>query len=408
MTLTTKQEEGLKIAVQRYHDDEPYTIISGFAGAGKSTLIRFIIAALDIPEEDVVYIAYTGKAAEVLRHKGCPNAMTAHKFLYYSDRLPNGKFIFKPRKALEFRPKIIVVDEVSMLPKSMWDLLLSHHIHVLACGDPGQLPPVNKDDLLTVLDNPHIFLDEIMRQAQESEIIRLSMDVRDGRPLQYFKGNEVQVIHPNEIITGMYDWADEILTATNKKRQEINSFIREMKGYGDEPQVGDKVISLCNHWDCLDYSYENALINGTIGYISEGNFPVTLDYFDPMQVPRQKSIPLWRLRETFPKPVPTMTADIVTETGERFDEICMDYEALMTGKRCYTPQQEWYYTKFIDKDIQPYEFNYGYAITVHRAQGSEWDKVMVFEENFPFDREEHKKWLYTAVTRASSRLVLVR
>lgn len=334
--------------------------------------------------------------------------MTAHKLLYYSDRLPNGKFMFKPRKLLEFRPKIIVVDEVSMLPKSMWDLLLSHHIHILACGDPGQLPPVNKDDLLTVLDNPHIFLDEIMRQAQESEIIRLSMDVRDGRPLQYFKGNEVQVIRPNEIITGMYDWADEILTATNKKRQEINSFIRDMKGYGDEPQVGDKVISLCNHWDCLDYSYENALINGTIGYISEGNFPVTLDYFDPMQAPRQKSIPLWRLRETFPKPVPTMTADIVTETGERFGEICMDYEALMTGKRCYTPQQEWYYAKFIDKDIQPYEFNYGYAITVHRAQGSEWDKVMVFEENFPFDREEHKKWLYTAVTRASSRLVLVR
>lgn len=408
MTLTTKQEEGLKIAVQRYRDDEPYTIISGFAGAGKSTLIRFIIAALDIPEEDVVYIAYTGKAAEVLRHKGCPNAMTAHKLLYYSDRLPNGKFMFKPRKTLEFRPKIIVVDEVSMLPKSMWDLLLSHRVHVLACGDPGQLPPVNKDDLLTVLDNPHIFLDEIMRQAQESEIIRLSMDVRDGRPLQYFKGSEVQVIRPNEIITGMYDWADEILTATNKKRQEINSFIRDMKGYGDEPQVGDKVISLCNHWDCLDYSYENALINGTIGYISEGNFPITLDYFDPMQVPRQKSIPLWRLRETFPKPVPTMTADIVTETGERFGEICMDYEALMTGKRCYTPQQEWYYAKFIDKDIQPYEFNYGYAITVHRAQGSEWDKVMVFEENFPFDKEEHKKWLYTAVTRASSRLVLVR
>ena len=78
MNLTAKQEEGLKIAVERFKNHEPYTCISGYAGTGKSTLIKFIIAALDIPPEEVSYVAYTGKAAQVLKQKGCPNPVTAH------------------------------------------------------------------------------------------------------------------------------------------------------------------------------------------------------------------------------------------------------------------------------------------------------------------------------------------
>jgi exodeoxyribonuclease-5 len=82
---------------------------------------------------------------------------------------------------LDYPYKLIVVDEISMLPKEIWDLLISHRIHVIALGDPGQLPPIGESN--GVLDKPHIFLDEIMRQAQESEIIRLTMDIRAGKPL---------------------------------------------------------------------------------------------------------------------------------------------------------------------------------------------------------------------------------
>ena len=397
MELTTKQLEGLKIAVERYKNKEAYTCISGFAGAGKSTLIKFIVAALDIPESEVIYIAYTGKAAEVLRHKGCQNAMTAHKLLYYSSRQPDGKFLFRPRPHLDFAARLIVVDEVSMLPKAMWELLLSHHIYVLACGDPGQLPPISKDTANDILEHPHVFLDEIMRQAAESEIIRLSMDVREGRPLQLMKGNEVQVISKSEVIPGMYSWADEIIVATNKKRNEINKLIRDGKGFGDEPQPGDKVISLCNHWDCSDVTGENALVNGTIGYI-DPDAPVSLGSYNYNNV----------YRYIFKQPIYYISGDIITETGERFVDIDMDYQAFLTGERGLTPKQEWWLATRINKDVHPYEFNYGYAITCHRAQGSEWDKVMVFEENFPFDKEEHKRWLYTAVTRASKKLVLVK
>ena len=106
------------------------------AGTGKSTLVKFIIKALNIKEEKVRYIAYTGKATNVLKSKGCLNAITAHKLLYHAKLMPNGKYLFNPKSELEGSPSLIVVDEVSMLPKDIWDLLCSHNVHIIALGDP--------------------------------------------------------------------------------------------------------------------------------------------------------------------------------------------------------------------------------------------------------------------------------
>ena len=138
MVLTNGQEKGLKVAVERYRNHEPYTVIAGYAGTVKSTLVQFIINALNISSGDVCYIAYTGRAALILQEKGCENAMTAHRLLYYSKEKPDGTFEHKPRKTLEYNYKLIVVDEVSMLPDEMWKLLLSHHVYVIALGDPFQ------------------------------------------------------------------------------------------------------------------------------------------------------------------------------------------------------------------------------------------------------------------------------
>lgn len=137
MILTNKQEQALRECLRRYKSGEPYTVIAGYAGVGKTTLINFIISALDLDEMQVAYIAYTGKAAQVLRNKGCFNAMTAHRLLYKSIQKSDGSFIHIPLDSLPMGLKLIVVDEVSMLPKPMWDLLLSHRVHVLAAGDPG-------------------------------------------------------------------------------------------------------------------------------------------------------------------------------------------------------------------------------------------------------------------------------
>ena len=106
-----------------------------------------------------------------------------------------------------------------------------------------------------------------MRQAEESEIIRLTMDIRNHKPIDYFKGSEVQIVPEDEVVEGMYTWADQIITATNRKRAEINSYMRAAAGRGDTPEVGDKIIACRNCWDITDSLGNTALVNGTIGYI---------------------------------------------------------------------------------------------------------------------------------------------
>ena len=363
-------------------------------GTGKSTLIKFIIQALDInPEEDVCYIAFTGKAANVLTQKGCPNAITAHKLLYNAKQLPSGKYKFTPRKKLEHNYKIIVVDEVSMLPKQMWDLLLSHGVYILACGDPGQLPPIDPQTNNHILDKPHIFLDEVMRQAQDSEIIRLSMWIRENKSLNSFpcSKEQVQLFNLNEISIGMFNWADQILCATNEKRIAINDIVRKSKGFGEEPELGDKIISLKNHWSVSSSSGGLALTNGSIGTIQK----ITK---------QQMFLPI----HIYDRSVPVLNTDISLEDNNEdgFNDILIDYKCLTTGTPTLTPHQIFLMKK--REIMPPYDFAYAYAITTHKAQGSEWDKVLVFEEKFPFNPEDHKRWLYTACTRASKKLVIIK
>ena len=392
--LTKKQEEGLKIAVERFKQGQKYTVISGYAGSGKSTLIKFIIEALPInTDKDVAYVAFTGKAATVLQQKGCQNAITAHKLLYRAKPMPNGTYKFYPKSHAEMEYKVIVVDEVSMLPRPMWELLMSHNVYVLATGDPGQLPPINPDDDNHVLDKPHVFLDEIMRQAQDSEIIRLSMHIREGNPISTFDcaGEQVQIFDKNQVVSGMYDWADQILCATNAQRTKINNFVRQQKGFGAEPEVGDKVISLRNHWDFASASGEWALTNGSIGTIENMN----QNY---VRIPKY----------IYDKPIPYLFTDVRLDDGDIFNAIPVDYNSLKKGEMTLNPKQTYLLNRQKSFIEAPYEFAYAYAITTHKAQGSEWNKVLVFEEWFPNIAEEHKRWLYTACTRASDKLVIIK
>lgn len=388
MILTTKQQQGLKIALERYKCGEKYTVISGYAGSGKTTLVSFIISALDLdPEFDVAYVAYTGKASEVLREKGNPNATTAHKLLYYSKQLPSGKYFYTPRKKIPY--KLVVLDEASMFPKNMWDLLLSYDVYVIACGDPFQIPVIDKTQDNHILDHPHVFLDEIMRQAKESDIICLSMDIRHGKTLKPYRGNDIQVFRNKDLKDGMYFWADQILTSTNQARYNINNYIREAENRKTKPEIGDKVICLQNSWDIMSEEKGNPLINGTIGWIE--NLKVETVFYKL----QKKRVAANILR-----------ANITTQY-DTYVNLPIDYKALTTGKKTFTPQQEYFLRKDKINPELPIEFNYGYAITGHRAQGSQWPKVLVLEERFPFERVEHARWLYTTVTRGTDKVTLI-
>ena len=392
MELTEKQQEGLKIAVQRHRDGCKYTVISGYAGTGKSTLVKFIIDALDVDKDDVCYAAFTGKAAEVLRKKGNKNSCTLHRLLYDHVPRPGGGFFRKAKPRLEY--DIVVVDEVSMVPKEMMDLLFSHKAYIICLGDPFQLPPVDKNSDNHLLDNPHIFLDEIMRQAEESEIIRLSMAIREGKPLELFQGENVQVIDKKDFVTGMMTWADQVIVAKNATRALYNESIRKMLGHGPEPEDGDKVVCLRNYWDDLSDNGD-ALVNGTIGYL---------------KLPVDKNVIFPAFAKTKVKSVMGIEADIYTEEGNCYPLVVADKNMIMTNTKSIDWRDSYALGRLKARigDIVPKEMAYGYAITCHKAQGSEWNKILVVEENYPFDKVEHARWLYTAVTRASEKLVLVR
>ena len=393
MELTEKQEKGLETILTRYNLGLKYTTISGYAGTGKSTLVKFAIAALGVREDRVAYATFTGKAAEVLRKKGNTGACTLHKLLYDHFPKPGGGFIRKPKTSLDY--DVVVVDEVSMAPKSMIDMLLSHRVYVIFLGDPFQLPQINKDESHDILENAHIFLDEVMRQAAESEIIQISMKIRNGESIDFMKGKEVIIIPKSELVEGHLTWADQILCGTNATRENINRQMREIYGFSGLPQDGEKMICLRNYWDdCADNG--DALVNGTTGILR-----------NPFETFRMipNYIPIDNHR------MDVIQGDFVTSDGSTFNSVEMDKKFLIDGVKCITDGKILFRLgKLKNKigDIVPREFAFGYAITTHKAQGSEWDKVLVIEEKFPFPKEEHARWLYTAVTRASEKLVLVR
>ena len=392
MILTKKQEQGLKLCIEKYLNGERYCVISGYAGAGKSTLVKIIVQNLPgiDPEEDVVYACFTGKAAQVLLKKGNKNVTTLHKLLYESIPRPDGKtFIHKPVPKIDY--KIVVVDEISMAPKNLIDLLFTHNVFVIALGDPFQLPPVDKDQDNGLLTFPDIFLDEIMRQELDSEIIQLSMKIRNHQPIKYFEGKEVIVMPKKNLTTGVLQWADQILVGTNVIRTSINNQMRNLLGHGNKPENGDKVICLRNYWDIIAKNGD-PLVNGTIGYIHNA-------------YETYNKLPSW----AGGKNIKVLRADFISDSNANFSNLQLDEKQILTGERCldyrtiYKLNSNWR-----TQNLVPMEFTYGYAITGHKSQGSEWDNVLVLEENFPFEKEEHARWLYTCVTRASEKLVLVR
>lgn len=372
MKLTNKQEEGLKIAVDRYKHREPYTCIAGYAGTGKSTLVNFIVDALDVPDDKVAFVAYTGKAAMVLQQKDCPGATTAHRLLYHSKEQPDGTYLHTPKTHPEENLKLIVVDEVSMLEQEQWNILMKWRIPVICLGDPAQLPPIHEDN--GVLEHPHVFLDEVMRQAQDSEIIRLSMDIREGKYLNCNIGKDVKIVPREKISDKLLTSADMVLCGKNVTRYDLNKRMRNAiweDKYIDAPLNGDKCICLKNYWN------EGDLTNGTIG---------TIDNI------HTKNTKLYK---------PEMTADFDSDTNGWFPELKMDYKIFTEGQPTVN-KDNW---KNYPKDSRPMEFDYAYAITVHKSQGSEYDKVVVFNE-YLGDRDYWRRWAYTAITRAKEKLII--
>ena len=353
--------------------------VFGFAGTGKTTLARHLAQGVD---GDVLFGAYTGKAALVLRNKGCPNASTIHAMIYQTRDGPGGvpEFVLDHGSAAA-DAALVIIDECSMVDEELGADLLSFGTPVLVLGDPAQLPPVKGGGFFTNHD-PDVMLTEIHRQAADNPIIALSQTVREGGRLQQGDYGSVRVIgrrqlNPNDIVE-----ADQLLCGKNATRRNMNAWFRRVTGLANPleqvtPVVGDKLV-------CLKNNHGKGLLNGGL-----------------WDVAKLDETPLKGRRKT---------SDLATGGLVRMVVQSLDFGIEGQGAEVTVPRAFFLGTEseMSWKERRRYdEFDFGYALTVHKSQGSQWDNVMVFDESRVFRDEAHRH-LYTAITRAAERLTIVQ
>lgn len=392
--------------------DKPYFYLGGYAGTGKTTLARHLAQGVD---GTVLYGAYTGKAAHVLRSKGCYGASTLHSLIYQPkdksrarlreleqrlvgltselraenaadydvdshpevqelttataeerDNLSQPAFALNPESSV-LDADLLVVDECSMVGGRMGEDLLSFGTPILVLGDPAQLPPVGEGAFFTGAE-PDFMLTEIHRQARDNPIIAMATDVREGRPLQPGTYGDSAVVHRTLMKPEDPVAADQILVGRNKTRRACNRRIRELRGLGPDwtPVPGDKLV-------CLRNDHDLGLLNGSLWSVN-----------DVGGVDDDKVI---------------MTLETLDGVGE--GQVGVEAWAHHFRGDSQDDMPAWWDRKNAS------EFDFGYALTVHKAQGSQWDHVLLFDESRVF-RNDADRWLYTGITRAAESVVVVR
>lgn len=345
----------------------------GFAGTGKTTIAKEIAARA---KGTVCFAAFTGKAALVLRSKGCDGASTIHSLIYKPTQdEQTGIVTFKINKdSPAATADLVIIDEVSMVGEDLARDLLSFGVKVLVLGDPAQLPPVRGEGFF-INAEPDFMLTEVHRQAADSPIIRMSMDVREGRGLRTGTYGECRVIERSGIdrdaLRQAVQAADQVLCGLNKTRQAYNTRIREIRGMAGEietwhPVVGDRLV-------CLKNNHTKGLLNGALWDVTEIGFKP------------------WKRNNRF-----LMQVKSVDEPGMAHVEVEVPGEFFLGLEK----GMDWRELREVD------QFTYGGCLTVHKSQGSAWDNVLLFDESAVF-RDDAAKHLYTGLTRAAERVTVV-
>ncbi|MDB5551934.1 MAG: ATP-binding protein [Rhizobium sp.] len=375
MQFSTQQDEALKVVSRWLKEPRSQVFrLFGYAGTGKTTLAKHFADEVD---GDVLFAAFTGKAAQVLRSRGASNARTIHSLIYrpkgeeeVEDEV-TGKTSMSPmfsinRQSPVAKAKLIVIDECSMVDEALGKDLLSFGTKVLVLGDPGQLPPVSGGGFFTEQE-PDYLLTEIHRQARDNPIIQLAMQVREGKELMHGDYGTAQIIGRDGVTQDLVLGADQVLVGTNKTRKRYNQRLRELKGFPNSyPAAGDKLV-------CLRNDQVKGLLNGSLWQV--------------MSASRETTKPGINL--------------LVRPEDDDMDRGAAKIKLLKAAFEEIDGEIPWNMRKRYD------EFDYGYALTVHKAQGSQWNNVVLFDEGWAF-RETRERWLYTAITRAAETITIVK
>lgn len=336
----------------------------GYAGTGKTTIARHLASSL----HSVVYMAFTGKAALAMRRAGCEGASTIHSTIYKVVEDDDGSisFMLDPDSAAK-HASLIVIDEVSMVGTELAEDILSFGRPVLVLGDPAQLPPVGDGGFFTECA-PDIMLTEIHRQAADNPIIRLATAIRRGDPFPFFDAGEerVRIVRRGTLSVEEVCAADQVIVGRNMTRHTYNSRMRAHMGFlTPRPEKGERLV-------CLRNDRKIGLFNGGIYTVKK----VLADSKDG------KKLRLKISSEDFPNRAPF--------------QVSIRREFFEGGLE----ELDWHDLKNTQR------FDYGYALTCHKSQGSQWPSIIVYDESAVF-RDEASRWLYTAVTRAQEKLTLV-
>ena len=357
------------------------TIITGGPGTGKTTIVKAIVNILihekKIKKDDIALLAPTGRASKKLMETTSISASTIHKYLGW-DKDTN---TFATDEYCPNSQKYVIVDEVSMIDTLLMEALLKgirRDTKLILVGDYYQLPSVSEGQVLKdIIDSdclPVIRLNQIYRQSEGSYILNLAYDIKNKNISEdlFIKKDDYLYINSDNDNTSSY--IKEIVKKalkkgyTDREVQVLAPMYKSLNGIDNlniilqelfnpkadskrEIKVGDiifreydKVLQLVNDPD-------NNVYNGDIGYIEE---------------------------------------IIISKEKKIVNQININYDGTIVN---YTPD------KFIN-------FRHGYAISIHKAQGSEFDMVIMPITN-SFKRMLNNKLIYTGVTRAKKSLVVV-
>lgn len=378
--------------------NKPIFRLFGYAGTGKTTIARELAATHDGP---VFFAAFTGKAASVLRSKGCKNACTIHQLAYKveekegaidelrakirtstdPERLENLNRQLDEMLQPEFTLRrqrvdpdaLIVVDECSMVDEEIGRDLLALGIPILVLGDPAQLPPVSGGGFFTEHE-PDILLDQIHRHEAGSGVLELATFCRtnksDGLRFVTYGQDKSQVLslraHGQSVDPNDFD---QVLVGRNATRRMINAKIRRDRGLTSKlPMAGDKV-------QCQRNDFQTHICNGEI-------FKV----LGCLEVDEH-----------------TCSIDIQGDDGS---------VRTVTSMRHYFEGRESELRMMRPRGMH---MDWGHAITVHKSQGSQWNRVLLYNESSCFRPRERAddpntpwRWLYTGITRAAKHVTVLQ
>jgi len=370
-------------------DRPSYIVCSGYAGTGKTTILGEVLKSFGEQGTRVSCATFTGKASHVLIGKihGSPYDYcgTIHGLIYKPKIDPvSGQLLgFWKNNRDEIDTDLIIIDECSMIDETLFDDLLHFGIPIIFIGDNAQLPPVS-EKRFDIFEDVACQLTEIHRQAEDSMIIQLSMMVRNNETIHQGSGDDCSRIDwyddnksAREAIYGHDPNSDEIiLCGMNKTRIRLNNIVRKNNDIRDRhPRIGEKLV-------CLQNNHHLGVMNGQLGYI-EAIRPFK-DYAVEMDM-------------TFNQ---NQTTHCVFQRG--FNVIKQDeYWKMSRSMKCKGDLEQSKHEKLDN-------FDFGYALSVHKSQGSQWDSVILINERNSYQSDsDYRKWLYTGITRAERKLTII-